>query len=167
MLSSFVILALGLVGAVQATPVASITPIIATPIVTGEDGSLDWRVPVVNQDLVSAGAQGNVTIGTGGVHADVANSQYPATIYFCEGGQCGIGAECKGFDLSIQPHQSCLTPGFEFYSIFIYQPSNEGLPYAIYTGPVGCSTYYQVPRVNTCYVTNGYTGWDFQLTGSP
>ncbi|TFK88016.1 hypothetical protein K466DRAFT_598996 [Polyporus arcularius HHB13444] len=155
MLFTFVTLALALLSAVQATPVASGTTV--HPVV--DSVSADGTLPVVGLALGSAGVHGNVTVGTSGVHGDSVNAVYPATIFLCRSTGCG---SCTGFDLSIQPHQTCLTGGFNYVSAFINQPSNQGLPFAVYTGPSGCGSFAQVPVVNTCYNAN-YVGWDFEL----
>ncbi|KAI0684479.1 hypothetical protein C8T65DRAFT_821218 [Cerioporus squamosus] len=156
MLFTLSTIALALLPAVQATPVAMGTTL--HPIV--QDVSAAAGVPIVGLDLGSVAAHGNVTVSKGGAHADSADAIYPAAIFFCTSYNC---ASCAGYDLSVQPHEVCLTPGFNFVSMFISQPSNEGLPFAIYTGPSGCGAFAQVPVVNTCYNANNYIGWDFEL----
>ncbi|RPD76931.1 hypothetical protein L226DRAFT_433016, partial [Lentinus tigrinus ALCF2SS1-7] len=111
-------------------------------------------------DLGSVSPHGNVTAGAAGVHTSSADAIYPATIFVCRALGCG---SCTGYDLSIQPHNTCLVPGFTFVSAYINQPSNQGLPYAVYTGPSGCGSFAQIPLVNTCYDASNYIGADFKL----
>ncbi|RPD58770.1 hypothetical protein L227DRAFT_176559 [Lentinus tigrinus ALCF2SS1-6] len=152
MLFSLATLALAFVGAVQAVPVTdTLTP-------TVDSVSVD-AATVLDLSLGSVSPKGNVTVGKDGVHVDAASATYPATLFLCRSSSCG---SCTGYDLSIQRHNTCLTGGFNFYSMYISQPSNSGLPYAVYTGPSGCGSFAQVPAVNTCYRTN-YVGWDFEL----
>ncbi len=154
--AAFTTLALALAGTVRGTPVATATTL--SPIINSVSAAAS--VPVVSLDLGSVAAHGNVTVGNGAAHTDAAEAIYPATIFFCSSFNC---SGCAGFDLSIQPHQMCLSPGFNFVSMFISQPSNEGLPFAIYMGPVGLAAFAQVPVVNTCYNANNYVGWDLEL----
>ncbi|RPD58786.1 hypothetical protein L227DRAFT_601772 [Lentinus tigrinus ALCF2SS1-6] len=154
MLFSLTTLALALLGTVQATPVAPATSV--TPFV--DFVSADSSIPVLDLHKDSVSAHPNATLGTG--KSSGADQIYPASLFFCRSTGCG---SCTGFDASIQPHQVCLTPGFNFVSMFISQPSNEGLPFAFYTGPVGCASFAQVPVVNTCYNAVNYVGWDFEL----
>ena len=157
MLFTLTSLALALVGAVQANPVVRETSLTATV-----DGvSAANGIPVATLELGSVSAHGNVTVGAEGLHASSADAIYPATIFVCRALGCG---SCTGYDLSIQPHNTCLGPGFNFVSAYINQPSNQGLPYAVYTGPVGCGSFAQLPLVNTCYNAANYIGADFELT---
>ncbi|KAI0683283.1 hypothetical protein C8T65DRAFT_784445, partial [Cerioporus squamosus] len=142
----------------QATPVAASTTL--TPIVDAVSAASG--IPVASLELGSISAHANsTTVGQGGAHADAGDAIYPATIFLCKESGC---ASCTGYDLSIQPHQTCLAPGFNFLSVHINQPSNAGLPFGVYTGPIGCSSFAQVPAVNTCYNAANYIGWDFKLT---
>ncbi len=158
MLFTFTTLAIALAGTVQATPVAADTTLTPTvDAVSAANGN-----PIVDLILGSVSAHANSTgVGKGGPHADSSLAVYPATIFLCKESGCG---SCTGYDLGIQPHQTCLVPGFNFMSVTINQPSNQGLPFGVYTGPIGCSTFAQVPQVNTCYNANNYIGWDFKLT---
>ncbi|RPD59136.1 hypothetical protein L227DRAFT_576362 [Lentinus tigrinus ALCF2SS1-6] len=156
MLFSLTALALALLGTVQATPLARATTL--TPLV--DSVSADSSIPVLDLHKDSVSAHPNATLSTGAAKSDAADQIYPASLFFCRSTSCG---SCTGYDLSIQPHETCLTPDFDFVSIFISQPSNEGLPFAIYTGPVGCGSFAQVPLVNTCYNAVNYIGWDFEL----
>ncbi|RPD58775.1 hypothetical protein L226DRAFT_576905 [Lentinus tigrinus ALCF2SS1-7] len=156
MLFSLTTLALALLGTVQATPVAPATSI--TPLV--DLVSADEKIPVLDLTKDSVSAHPNATLGTMPGKTGGADQIYPASLFFCRSTGCG---SCTGYDLSIQPHDVCLTPGFNFVSMFISQPSNEGLPFAIYTGPSGCASFAQVPVVNTCYNAVNYIGWDFEL----
>ncbi|KAI0699610.1 hypothetical protein C8T65DRAFT_298927 [Cerioporus squamosus] len=158
MLFTFTTLALALIGTVEATPVAA-SGTAVTPFVDGVNAAAS--VPVLpGLALGSVATHGNVTVGKDGVHSDSVNAVYPASIFLCRSTNCG---SCTGYDLSIQPHSTCLTGGFNFVSVFINQPSNQGLPFAVYTGPAGCASFAQVPVVNTCYNANNYIGWDFEL----
>ncbi|RPD58773.1 hypothetical protein L227DRAFT_601766 [Lentinus tigrinus ALCF2SS1-6] len=156
MLFALTTLALALVGTVHANPVARST---LTASVDSVSASKD--IPVVSLDLGSVSPHGNVTVGTAGVHTSSADAIYPATIFVCRALGCG---SCTGYDLSIQPHNTCLGPGFNFVSAYINQPSNQGLPYGVYTGPTGCGSFAQIPQVNTCYDASNYIGADFKLT---
>ena len=141
----------------QANPVARETTLTPTvDAVSAANG-----IPVATLELGSVSAHGNVTVGAAGVYASSADAIYPATLFVCRALGCG---SCTGYDLSIQPHNTCLVPGFNFVSAYINQPSNEGLPYAVYTGPTGCGSFAQVPVVNTCYDASNYIGADFKLT---
>ncbi|TFK88019.1 hypothetical protein K466DRAFT_521547, partial [Polyporus arcularius HHB13444] len=151
------VFALAFLGAVHANPLA--TSKTLTPLV--HDVNAGHGFPVVDLDLGSVAAHGNVTVGKGGVHADSADSTYPAYIYICPVYNC---ASCYVYDLSEIPHEECLAFTFDFHSIAISQPSSEGLPFAVYSGPAGCGAFAQVPLVNTCYNTNGYVGRDVELT---
>ena len=156
MLSRFATFALVLLGTVQATPVGLATSLTPTvDLVSAADG-----VPVLDLVKDSVSAHPNSTVGKDGVHSNAVDQIYPAVFFLCRSSGCG---SCTGYDLSIQPHGVCLTGGFNFFSMFISQPSNEGLPFAIYTGPAGCSSFAQVPVVNTCYNAANYVGWDFEL----
>ncbi len=158
MLFTFTIIIIALIGAFQATPVApdaTLTPTVDA--VSAANG-----IPILELSLGSVSAHANSTgVGKGGAHADAADAVYPATIFLCKESGCG---SCTGYDLSIQPHQTCLAPGFNFMSISINQPSNQGLPFGVYTGPIGCSTFAQVSQVNTCFNADNYIEWDFKLT---
>ena len=154
MLFSLATLALVFAAAVGAVPVTdTLTP-------TVDSVSVD-AASVLDLSFGSVSKDGNVTIHKGGLHADAASATYPATLFLCRTSSCG---SCTGYDLSIQRHNTCLTGGFTFYSTYISQPSNSGLPFAVYTGPSGCSSFAQVPVVNTCYRTSNYAGNDFKLT---
>ena len=152
---AFTTLVIALAGAVQATPAAAATAVTPTIDLV----SVDAKVHVVDLSKDSVTEHPNVTLGTGG--ADTVGAIYPATLFLCRTSGCG---SCTGYDLSIQPHNTCLGPGFNFVSAYINQPSNQGLPYAVYTGPVGCGSFAQLPLVNTCYNAANYIGADFELT---
>ena len=152
---AFTTLVIALAGAVQATPAAAATAVTPTIDLV----SVDAKVPVVDLSKDSVTEHPNVTLGTGG--ADAVGAIYPATLFLCRTSGCG---SCTGFSLDGMTHNVCFDGGFSFVSMFISQPSNQGLPYAIYTGPLGCGSFAQVPVVNTCYNALNYIGFDWVLT---
>ncbi|RDX43429.1 hypothetical protein OH76DRAFT_1361187 [Lentinus brumalis] len=156
MLLTFVTFAVALVSAVQATPVSAGTTVTSTTV----GMSAAAGIPVVSLELGSVSEHGNVTVGKGGMHPSSADDVYPASMMICLESGC---QSCSSFDLSNE-QQACLIPQLNFMSVWINQPSNQGLPFAVFTGPVGCSQWAQVPLVNTCYNTVNYIGWDYELT---
>ena len=112
-------------------------------------------------DFGSIQAHPNVTLAPGGIHVDAAQQTFPATLLLCPTTSC---ISCFGFDLSAIPANNCLTAGFNFASFSINQPSNEGLPFGVFVGPPGCTSFFQIPEVNECFnVVNG-TFADYSLT---
>ena len=150
--------ALALVGGVQATPLATATTAVSTSLdaVNVADG-----LPILELVKDSVTEHPNVTAGVNGIHASSVDAATGSTLYLCGTTNC---ASCTGYNLDFQQHNMCLTGNFYFSSIYIYQPSGAGLPFAVGTGPFGCKSFAQVPAVNTCYSTTGYTGYDFVLS---
>ena len=149
---------LALVGRVQATPFATTATVVSTTVdaVSVFDG-----VPILELVKDSVTEHPNVTAGVDGIHASSVDAVTGATLNLCRASNCG---SCTGYNLDIQQHNMCLTGSFSFSSVYISQPSNAGLPFAIGTGPFGCESFAQVPAVNTCYSTTGYTGYDFVIS---
>ncbi|RPD69783.1 hypothetical protein L226DRAFT_575268 [Lentinus tigrinus ALCF2SS1-7] len=156
MLFPCVALVLALVGAVRATP----PPLTTTAASTTTTVRLPDGFPITDLSKDSTTAHPNVTVGEGGVHVDGVDA-VNAILYLCQGSGCNL---CTSYSLDSQPHRVCLTGYINFVSVYIYQPSDVGLPFGVYTGPSGCTSFAQVPAVNTCYNTVGYTGWDFELS---
>ncbi|KAI0372685.1 hypothetical protein BV20DRAFT_39257 [Pilatotrama ljubarskyi] len=147
MLFTFAIAALALLGqAVDASVLAT------------EATNVAASFPVV--DITSAKAHPNITLGHGGIHADAAQAEFPATLLLCPTTSC---ISCFGFDLSATPTNLCLAAGFSYSSVAINQPSNEGLPFGVFIGPPGCASFLQIPAVNTCYNINGGTFSDYAV----
>jgi hypothetical protein len=153
MLFSLVTLAIAFIGAANATPTTSTTKAIQASI---DSVNIAGSIPVVDLASIDVTHQ-NVTLAaknSGTVHADAAQAQFPAALFLCRTAGCG---SCTGFDISLFPHDICLVanPPFGFFSVFISQPSNEGLTFGVYTGP-SCLDLALIPFVNTCFnVVNG------------
>ncbi|KAI0351931.1 hypothetical protein OH77DRAFT_844212 [Trametes cingulata] len=147
MLFSFAIAAIAFFGqAVYASPLSAETTSVAASF------------PVL--DITSAKAHPNITLGHGGIHADAAQAEFPATLLLCPTASC---ISCFGFDLSVVPTNECLAAGLSYVSVAINQPSNEGLPFGVFIGPPGCASFLQIPAVNTCYNINGATFSDYAV----
>ncbi|KAH9888992.1 hypothetical protein C8Q73DRAFT_655076 [Cubamyces lactineus] len=148
MRSTFVAIALALFSqAAFASPLSTETTDIAS------------KFPVV--DLGSIQAHPNVTLSQAGIHVDAAQQEFPATLLLCPTTSC---ISCFGFDLSTLPTNECLAAGFNFESIAINQPSNEGLPFGVFVGPPGCLSFAQIPSVNTCYNANNGPFVDYAIS---
>ena len=74
-------------------------------------------------------------------------------IVVCSGVSCS--GTCYGFLIDSMEAYTCYTSFSDFYSAYIYQPSNTGYPFGVYVATPGCVSAEQLPNVNTCYDTNG------------
>ncbi|KAI9063874.1 hypothetical protein FKP32DRAFT_1571143 [Trametes sanguinea] len=119
--------------------------VLASPL-TPETTDIAAKFPVV--ELSSAQAHPNITLSQGGIHIDAAQAEFPATLLLCTTTSC---ISCFGFDLSAVPTNECIASGINYQSIAISQPSNEGLPFGVFGSPPGCTSFVQIPAVNTCY----------------
>ncbi|OJT02917.1 hypothetical protein TRAPUB_6587 [Trametes pubescens] len=73
---------------------------------------------------------------------------FPATLLMCTTSDC---ISCFPADLSTFPTNMCLAESFSMQSVAISQPSDEGLPDALFIGQPGCTAFQQIPAVNQCF----------------
>ena len=152
-------LALALVGATNAKPTIAKHSGLGSPKASGV--SVASSFPVSDLDAAQAKVKADTTLNTnGGLRIDITAADFPADLLLCESVNC---ANCFEFDLSVLPHQTCLTANFDFVSVAISQPSNSGLDFGVFVGPPGCASFGQIPVVNECFNVNGGPFSDFAL----
>ncbi|KAI1788179.1 hypothetical protein LXA43DRAFT_1063839 [Ganoderma leucocontextum] len=140
-------LALAFIGAAFANPTIASSADLGAPM--EDDVSAPDTFPVIDLSSVdSETALANTTLNTLGDLRDGPAAQFgAATLLLCQSFNC---RRCFGFDIGRLPHRVCLTANPGFFSVAISQPSNFGLPFGVFVGP-RCSSFAQVPRVNTCF----------------
>ncbi|KAH9945904.1 uncharacterized protein BXZ73DRAFT_95422 [Epithele typhae] len=82
-----------------------------------------------------------------GPSTEVADAIFPAVLLLCSSFNC---ANCLSYNLQTTTVDTCLATS-AFSSVSISQPSNQGLPFAVYVGPSGCTNFAKIPVVNTCF----------------
>ncbi|RPD64089.1 hypothetical protein L226DRAFT_533400 [Lentinus tigrinus ALCF2SS1-7] len=156
----FAIAAVALVALSQLAQATPLSPVAVSVKPAGEAVNFAAKFPV--HDLGSIAAQPNVTLASSsGVHTDVADATFPATLLLCPSVSC---LSCFSFDLSTIPQNECLIDtSSTFSSVAISQPSNEGLPFEVLVGPTGCLSFAQIPAVNECFNVNNGPFTDFAI----
>ncbi|KAL7280910.1 hypothetical protein ACG7TL_005854 [Trametes sanguinea] len=158
MFTAFTIVALTFfAGAATASPLAH-----SSSVPLGALTNAAASLPVV--DLGSIAAKANTTLSATheGIHTDLAQAIYPATLLLCPLGSC---ISCFPLDMSIIPPNTCLAEQISnIASVSIIQPSNAGLPYGVFVGGGDCSIFEAIPTVNTCFNINmGMTATDIAI----
>ncbi|KAI0351929.1 hypothetical protein OH77DRAFT_844366 [Trametes cingulata] len=145
---SFVALALALFGhAVVASPAVS----KATPVAF-DASALAASFPVSELRVADSHPHLNTTAPQSDFHAIVKRQEFPATLLLCALDGC---LSCSSFNLGSFPEEECFSTSFEFFSVAISQPSNQGLPFVVGVGPSPCSSLLDIPAVNECFNING------------
>ena len=120
-------------------------PTLATVSVTTRSEVGEGESDVEKRALVPAGA--TTTSPNSAFHAlgATAVDQYViCTTTNCDG-------SCYGFPLSSLSPEVCYGTPFYYTSFYIYQESNQGLPYGFYAALANCYNPAKLPSVNTCY----------------
>ncbi|KAI0718028.1 hypothetical protein C8T65DRAFT_100063 [Cerioporus squamosus] len=158
---SFAIAAVALAALSQVVQATPLSPVATSVKPFSEGVTVAARFPVHELGSVAAHSNVTVTLPSGGVHSDVAAAIFPATLLLCPSTNC---LSCFAFDLSTLPENVCLMDNeSSFYSVAINQPSNQGLPFLVVTGPVGCSAFAAIPNVNECFNINNPPYFDFAI----
>ena len=103
--------------------------------------------------ITHGGAMDNATSLT--ARSSPIPGQWPASIMLCQEFNCG---GCWVYDLSNTEHDTCLFPaydGFAYLSVYIDQPNNVGLNFAVLLAQDVCNFSSWIPLVNTCYNLGG------------
>ncbi|KAI0741762.1 hypothetical protein C8Q80DRAFT_1123571 [Daedaleopsis nitida] len=111
-------------------------------------------LPVSDVRLVPANV--NITFDTHGIHSD---ATVPSIIMACAAANC---VSCSNIPLPTMFNTCLGLPSA--ISVAVTQQFNEALPYGVFVGPRGCTSFAQIPAINTCFnVINGpFT--DFEVT---
>lgn len=123
------------------------------------DPSIATDFPVV--DITSVAPKPNITVGANGVHTDVAQADFPASLLLFSGFSCS--GTVDSINLASVPFDQCFFAPILFNSAAVSQPSNSGLDFAVLVGPDGCASFAQLPAVNTCFNLNGGPFGDFAI----
>ena len=160
----FVIAAVALAALAKVAGATPLSTDISTTTVKGTaavESSANYPVKDLDGPLV-AHPNTTFTLSSTGLHSLTSDAVFPATLQLCSQPGC---SGCFNFDLSVLHRNQCIIDGSSLInSIFINQPSNEGLPFAVLVGPSGCSAFTQIPSVNTCFNAVNGPFADFELS---
>ncbi|KAI0746448.1 hypothetical protein C8Q80DRAFT_1271346 [Daedaleopsis nitida] len=124
----------------------------ASPLST-ESAAIASKLPVSDVRLVPTGI--NVTFETHGIKSD---ATVISSLFACNTLNC---ASCSTIPLP-QMFQTCL-PMESSVSVAVVQQLGEALPYGVFVGPAGCTSFAQLPEINTCFNVNNGPFTDYFL----